>query len=645
MDTAEEISRIFGETGPLSKVIPDYRMRQSQVDFAKAVGNAIASKDILVSEAGTGTGKTYAYLVPAFLFGKKTIISTGTKTLQDQLFEKDIKEVRKALAIPITVAKLKGRANYLCHYQIEKTAKERTFSKLRDVEVFREYERLLEVSDTGDISEVVSTEGEYSDVTSRVTSTRENCLGADCPHIAKCFVLKARKRALEAEVVVVNHHLLFADLVLKEDGFGELLPDCDVVILDEAHQVPDVATNFFGESVSSNQIFDFIRDLRYAISLIGTEVPETNILEALEKAMLDARLSLVGRYNVGDAIKNVSIDESALPDLGELISILSKLKDRFQDYWSESVEMQNCAERLLGFNSFFSALKEQSTGEHICWIELNQRYLKLNISPLNVSSKLKKYFQIKKRAWIFTSATLSVGENFSFFTDQIGAEDVSLFSCESPFDYESNSILYVPTGMPLPADKTFVSTMVEKAFPLIEASNGRCFMLFTSLSAMREAQTLVKAAIEKSEVEFSLLVQGDTSKYELLKKFKNEPNAILLGSYSFWEGVDVRGDGLVLVLIDKLPFAVPDDPIVAGKITSMKRLGLNPFMNYQVPEATLALKQGAGRLIRDESDRGVLVIFDPRLIEKPYGKVMWKSLPKMKRTQDLSEVTRFLSRI
>ena len=641
MSIEEEIDRAFSAEGLLSEVVSGYKPRVEQTEMAIAIGRAIGERSPIICEAGTGTGKTFAYLIPAFYYGRKIIVATGTKTLQDQLFDQDIQVVRDALKLPITVAKLKGRANYLCHHQIEKTKSERSFSSLREVELFNMFERMLDTSESGDISEVSIPE-ESPRVQSAVVSTRDNCLGSDCPHIGKCFVLKARKQALAAEVVVVNHHLFFADLALKQDGFGELLPECDVVIFDEAHQVPDVATQFFGSNLSTSQLSELLRDLRYGyVILAKTNDAVDDLIDKFEKMIRELRIAFEGykgRYDLKERHRfNKAIEAARI-----LGCIGDELSQAIHAIESNNIELQRCRERLLEVISFAKTWSENEDSSVIRWFESSVQTVRLHLTPINVSDAFKTILSSEKRSWIFTSATLSVSGDVSYFANQLGLEKAEFLSWDSPFDYPNNSMLYVPKDMPQPSDTDYIDRVVSESLGAIIAANGRCMMLFTSLAAMRLAREKLANTFAERDIQIPLLLQGDGSKFELLNRFKKLKNAVLLGSHSFWEGVDVRGEGLVLVIIDKLPFSVPDDPVTAGRIEYLRSQGGNPFMDFQVPEAVISLKQGAGRLIRDETDTGVLIICDPRLLSKPYGKRIWRSLPSMKRTQDINDVLSFL---
>ena len=503
------------------------------------------------------------------------------------------------------------------------------------------YERMLDSSESGDISEINMPE-ENPRVQSSVVSTRDNCLGSDCPHITKCFVLKARKKALAAEVVVVNHHLFFADLALKQDGFGELLPDCDVVIFDEAHQIGDVATQFFGSTISTNQLNELLRDLRYGSVTMGDRVETVDeLIDRFEKGIRELRLSfegLKGRYDLRERERfSKAIESSSL-----LTDIARDLAESIRSVELINLELQRCRERLLETIDFLETWSKLDDHSVIRWFESSVQSVRMHLTPIDVADKFKSVVMDGERSWVFTSATLSVSGDASYFTQQLGLEDAQFRSWDSPFDYSQNSVLYVPKDMPQPAEISYVDRVVEESLEAICAAKGRCMMLFTSLAAMRTAGDRLSKSLKERNVKIPLLIQGDGSKFELLNQFKKIKNAVLLGSHSFWEGVDVRGEGLVLVIIDKLPFSVPDDPVTAGRIEYLRSQGGNPFMDFQVPEAVISLKQGAGRLIRDETDLGVLIICDPRLLSKPYGKKIWKSLPSMRRTQDLSDVISFL---
>jgi ATP-dependent DNA helicase DinG len=633
---------IFSEDGILSRAIPGYRFREQQLEMAQAVMLAIENTSILIAEAGTGTGKTFAYLIPALMHGGKVIISTGTKTLQDQLFDRDIPLVRKALSAPVTIALLKGRANYICHHYLERARADGRFVSPEDVVHLARIDSYARVSRTGDRSGLAEVP-EDSSVWPLVTSTRENCLGGDCPYHSKCFVLEARKQALEADVVVVNHHLFFADLVLRDEGAGELLPACNTVIFDEAHQLPDTASLFFGDNLSSNQLVELGRDTR--VEAATSAASASALIEsahAVEKAARDLRLQFpreAARKTYGQAHED-----------GEFVQALELVEQNLQDlilqleaHAERSEGLHHLWERALALLAMIEGWRDEDDAERVRWLEVFAGSVHLNSTPLSVADIFRTQLSGHPRAWIFTSATLSVRQNFSHYQAQMGLESAETMTWDSPFDYKNQALLYVPADMPNPNSDGYTQAVVDAAMPIIEAAGGHTFFLFTSLRAMRAARELLLLRMKAAGADFPVMMQGDGSRSELLERFRHLGNAILLGSQSFWEGVDVRGEALSLVIIDRLPFAPPDDPVLAARISKINREGRNAFMEYQLPEAAINLRQGAGRLIRDETDRGVLMICDPRIISKPYGRRIWQSLPPMHRTRDVNETCKFLS--
>jgi ATP-dependent DNA helicase DinG len=610
--------------------------------MALAVHAAIADRHTLISEAGTGTGKTFAYLAPALLSGGKVIISTGTKTLQDQLYDRDIPTVREALNVPVTVALLKGRANYVCHHFLERAVADGRLPTREDAGYLGEVERFAKNSSTGDKSDCAAVP-ESAGVWAHVTSTRENCLGSDCRHYDRCFVMKARKQALEADVVVVNHHLFFADLVLRDVGAGELLPACNTVIFDEAHQLPETATLFFGETTSTSQLIELARDTRLegaAGAKDAAILPK--VAQVLDKAARDLRL--VFREDNGRLTSRMlegRRDFAAALDT--VLAALDELAAALYEQGARSEGLQRCHERALELAEQAERWRGGSDGSRVHWIELFGHSLHMNSTPLSVADIFRKQVDGQARAWIFTSATLSVGGNFSHYSGQLGLEAATTHSWESPFDYAQQALLYVPARMPEPNTPDYTPAVIRAALPVIEASGGRAFVLFTSLRAMRDGHEMLKEAFRRQGLAFPLLMQGEGSRSELLERFRRLGNAVLVGSQSFWEGVDVRGEALSLVVIDKLPFAAPDDPVLAARIDKINREGRNAFMEIQLPEAVITLKQGAGRLIRDETDRGVLMICDPRLYTKSYGRRILASLPPMRRSRNEDEAIAFFT--
>jgi ATP-dependent DNA helicase DinG len=639
---AEQLGTVFGGNGLLSKKIADYRTRPQQLEMAVRVAEAIRDNAVLVCEAGTGTGKTFAYLVPALLSGGKVIISTGTKPLQDQLYHRDLPVVREALTVPVTTALLKGRANYVCHYHLERNLAEdwqpgrETASELRQIARFA---RTTASGDKGEFAEVP----EDSAAWGLATSTRENCLGQACPRHDECFVMAARREALAADVVVVNHHLFFADVMLKDEGMAELLPACNTVIFDEAHQLPETATLFFGETVSSGQLIDLARDIRAEALAGARDAPELpGFAAALDKAARDLRLSLPGDSARFPA-KSLAANPGFASALETLVSQTEALRAALDTLGSRSEGLARCLERAQEMLAKLDRWREDAADDLVRWAEVFSHSFQLNATPLSVAGVFRRQLDGHPRAWIFASATLAVAGDFGHYRGELGLDQARTACWESPFDYPNNALLYIPRDLPDPNTVEHTHAVVAAALPVIRASGGRAFLLFTTLRAMRLAHELLREEIHRENLGFPLLLQGRGSRTELLERFRRLGNAVLVGSASFWEGVDVRGDALSLVVIDKLPFAPPDDPVMAARLESIEREGRSAFLDYQLPRAAIALKQGAGRLIRDEADRGVLVICDPRLISKSYGRRILSSLPPMKLVRDLERVQRFLA--
>ncbi|CAD84791.1 ATP-dependent DNA helicase [Nitrosomonas europaea] len=642
-----DLNTVFSADGLLARNIPDYRPRTQQLEMAQAIAQAIESQEVLVTEAGTGTGKTYAYLVPALLSGGKVILSTGTKTLQDQLFQRDIPTVRAALKIPVTIALLKGRANYICHYHLERTLNSDHihFASRTEVKYLNLIERYAGTSSHGDKSGLDKVP-EQAAIWQHVTSTRENCLGSDCPHYRQCFVMEARKRALSADIVVVNHHLFFADVMLRDEGLSELLPACNTVIFDEAHQLPEVASLFFGESVSTGQIQVLVRDTDTEALLEAKDfAPLFDATAAVGKAVLDLHLTITEKHT-----RMSSASAARYPGFSEARQVLQEklvlLAGLLETQAVRSQGLQNCWLRAQTLLNRIRQWHEQSESrEFICWVETYSQSLQFNTTPLSVAETFSKQLDASARAWIFTSATLSVKKDFSHYNRMMGLFEAKTANWDSPFDFPNQALLYVPSQLPDPNTPHYTESIVQAVLPVIKASQGRAFILCTSLRNMQQIHELLQVAFQREQLEFPLLLQGQEARSALLNQFRQLGNAVLVGSQSFWEGIDVKGNALSLVIIDRLPFASPDDPVLSARIEKFTREGRNAFMEYQLPHAIISLKQGAGRLIRDEKDRGVLMICDPRLVSKPYGKQIWQSLPPMKRTRDPDEVLRFLENV
>lgn len=641
-----EINDLFSASGTLAKGIDGFRPRQSQTDMARAVADTIQSRGTLLAEAGTGTGKTFAYLVPALLWGGKVIISTGTKNLQDQLFLRDIPIVRQAMNAPVTVALLKGRANYLCHFHLERTQQNGRLTSRDDVGYLRDIARFIKTTSSGDKAEL-SRVPENALIWNLVTSTRDNCLGAECTYYQDCFVMKARKEAQQADVVVVNHHLFFADVALKDTGVAELLPTANTVIFDEAHQLPDTATLFFGDTVSTSQVMELCRDvLAEGLTHARDGADWGAVVSTVEKASRDLRLTFPPE-GTRLALEQIAQSSPFFPALEHLKSMLKQMAEVLSSQAERAETIEQCRVRTIEITAQLEAWNHVGqVDEHaakVLWVEAFSQALQLHQTPLSIAPIFSKQREGPPRAWIFTSATLAVKNDFSHYTDQLGLSDEPAKSWPSPFDYANQALLYVPAHLPPPNSPGYTDAVVDAALPVIEAAGGRAFVLCTTLRAVKRVAERLREIFEQKKYNWPLLVQGELGRTELLSQFRASGNAVLVGSQSFWEGVDVRGDALSVVIIDKLPFAPPDDPVLAARIAEMEKRGLNGFMHHQLPEAIINLKQGAGRLIRDENDRGVLMICDSRIISKPYGRRIWQSLPAFRRTREIGTVQEFLS--
>lgn len=631
---------IFAASGALGTSIAAYRVRPQQAELAKLAYEAMQTHACLIAEAGTGTGKTFAYLVPALLSGGKVIISTGTKNLQDQLFERDLPAVRDALKLPATLALLKGRANYVCHYHLRRTRDQGRFYNRDDARHLKTIERFANISNSGDKSALADVP-EDAAIWSHVTSTRDNCLGQECEFHDKCFVMRARKAAQSAEIVVVNHHLFFADVMLRDEGVSELLPESNVVIFDEAHQLPQTANIFFGSLSSTTQWLELARDTRAAMLAHAADAKEIEqAADALEKAARDLRL-VFGPPGQRSTRLQMLHDVAFQRGLQVAHATIEALIETLRAHAERATEIARCNERALAAQERLQAWDASNVAAEVSWLEISTHAVQLHITPLSIAEGFKKQIEAQARAWIFTSATLAVKDDFSHYQREMGLDQSTSARWQSPFDYAAQALLYVPENMPDPNAATFSAAVAAAAYPVLRVSQGRAFVLCTSLRAMREIYGLLLQRLAADGLPWPLMLQGEGSRSELLTRFRTSKNAILVASQSFWEGVDVKGGALSLVIIDKLPFSAPDDPVMAARLEQIRQRGGNPFMEYQLPRAVINLKQGAGRLIRDETDRGVLMICDPRLISKPYGAKIWQSLPPMRRTRDLAEVERF----
>ncbi len=626
---------IFSPVGLLSKHLDNFRYRPQQQHMSEAIESSLTDHSQLIIEAGTGVGKTFAYLIPALLSRQKIIISTGTKHLQDQLYFKDLPTILKILKLSVSTALLKGRANYLCLYRLEQDAprtqpRNRNFAK--KIQVIKDWSL---VTKSGEIAEV-SNISEDDAIWSSVTSTVENCLGAECPSYQNCHVVKARQKAQKADVVIINHHLFFADLALKQEGFGELLPSANAFIFDEAHQLPELASTFFATTVSSRQFKDLADD---AIAAQLDEAPDASeargVIDTLQKAAAEFQLVLAG--NIGrkpwHEVIAVAKIEDQFNQLCKSVHILLKTLVELSDRGNV---LARCTERCESIEQDLNMISEKIEGK-INWLESFERSFKLHSTPLVVADSFQAFMQRYRCSWIFTSATLTVNAKFDHFQQQLGLSDADTIMLDSPYDYETNTRLFLPSISLDPNDENYTRAVVDAVLPILEMNQGRAFLLFTSHRALR-----IAADYLYDHDDFTLLVQGEAPRRELLALFAKTEHAVLLGTSSFWEGVDIRGDALSCVVIDKLPFASPDDPVLTGRLQLIRQTGANPFITYQLPQAVVALKQGVGRLIRDEEDYGVVTICDPRIITKPYGKSFINSLPKMPLTSNLDDVINFL---
>ncbi len=641
------VEHAFSNAGFLAKAIDGYSPRQAQIDMAVEVANAIENKSSLIVEAGTGTGKTFAYVIPALLANKaggdenkkKVIISTGTKNLQEQLFHKDIPLIRKALATNAQIALLKGRANYLCNYRLDLYQQTRGQLDAQTLNDFVSVKSWAITTHSGDIGELVNVV-ENSPVFPFITSTLDNCLAKDCPNIEDCYLIKARKNAIDADVVVVNHHLFFADMALKDTGFGELIPRADVVIFDEAHQIADIASEYFGDAFSTRQLLDLCSDVLQVYRTSLTDVKQLGkAAEKLEKNCHEFRLLFNydperGNWREKHQQDNFKkVFQSIKVDLDFLYQVIKLCVSR-----NETID--NCFDRAVTLLAKYDLMANVDAFGISFWYETTRRHVVLHQTPLSVADKFSEYIKQSNAGWIFTSATLAVNDKFDHFSQQLGIEDATQLLLDSPFDYQQQSQLIVPRYLPATNHQFRAQALVDLAIPLIKASGGTCFMLFTSYRIMNQVAELLADQIDNH-----LLVQGQMGKRKLLAEFVDIKEAVLLATASFWEGVDVRGNDLTCVIIDKLPFASPDDPLLQARSEDVKRKGGDPFSQIQLPQAVIALKQGVGRLIRDVNDQGVLVICDDRLVNRPYGQVFLKSLPSMSRSRDLEKAAAFLEQI
>ena len=635
MQTAEDV---LAEEGPLSDLVKDFSSRPQQIELAQAIERAFSDSSSLICEAGTGTGKTFAYLVPALLSGNKVIVSTGTKHLQDQLFQRDLPLVHQALGLPLHLSLLKGRANYLCLHSLKISEKENRYFDKASLSQLSEIKQWAEHTRHGDLDELAHIP-DSAPVRSHVISTSENCLGQECDYFEECHLFAARRQAMDADLVVVNHHLFFADLAIREQGYGELLPTADMVIFDEAHQLPELASMFFSQTLSSRQLYELVTDSKGAYLEEAADTPEfLPLLDKVEKDVRDLRLQFPKNDQRSDwsEVRSQAEVRAALTTLMDSLHTLHTILESFS---ARGKLLDNCFKRVENILNLLDSFDETEQRQDILWLETRGSGFLLHSTPLDVAEAFQSRIREYDCETIYTSATLSVNGSFNHFANQLGLESTPTANWESPFDFQNQALLYLPDSLPDPRDASFTERMIKAVMPVLALTRGRAFILFTSYRALNIAAELVK-----QDSDYPVLVQGDAPRTDLLEKFRRTEHAVLLGTSSFWEGVDVKGQALSCVIIDKLPFSSPGDPVLKARLRIMEEQGGKPFMEYQVPEAVIALKQGIGRLIRDSRDYGLLMICDPRLRTKSYGRIFMKSLPSMKQTSELEDVESFFGK-
>ena len=648
---ARRSAQALAEGGLLARQIPAFAAREAQQRLAAAVADALEDGDTLLAEAGTGTGKTFAYLVPLLLSGHKAIVSTGTRALQDQLHHRDLPRVRDALGTGLKTALLKGRANYLCRYRLEHAKGEPRFSTREQIGQFQRIVAWSGRTRLGDLAELEALP-EDSPLWPMVTSTADNCLGSECPLWNECFVVQARQRAQSADLVVVNHHLLLADLALKQEGFGEILPGAQAFVVDEAHQLPELAAQFFGESLSARPLVELARDTLAECkevpgALAALQQPARE-LEHATRALRATMEGLPGRGTRDRALHWPAFDsglDMVAQAVATLRDALAPLREATPGFDACHARAQENLSRLGRWSGRDADPADAADGapssddsDDVRWYELSPRGFRLQRTPLDVSGPLRTHREQSRAAWVFTSATLAVEGSFGHLSQRLGLDEPRTLLVPSPFDWQTQALCYLPTRMPQPADRDYTWAVIEAVRPVLRASGGRAFVLFASHRALREAAELLR-----EEGEWPLFVQGEAPRHVLLQRFRESGNGVLLGAASFREGVDVAGEALSVVVIDKLPFAAPDDPVFEARLQAIRRGGGQPFRDEQLPQAVIALKQGVGRLIRTERDRGVLVLCDPRLTQKSYGETFLDSLPPFPKTRNVADVEAFFA--
>jgi ATP-dependent DNA helicase DinG len=634
------IAEIFGPGGAVEQCMPDgYEHRRSQLEMAELVDAAFTEKRHLIVEAGTGTGKTLAYLIPAIRSGRRVVISTATKSLQEQLFEKDVPFLQKYFAPKLKVAVMKGRGNFLCREKVYRMADQPMLKGLDELDWFQQIRDWEKVTETGDRAELNFLPDD-SDLWHRLDARRDACTGSKCPEFNKCFLTAMHQRAAEADLIIVNHHLFFADLALKQDDFGSVLPEYGAVVFDEAHEIEDVASEYFGKQISNYRFEELARDAELAVRV--TRVGGAGLLKRVtrmrerSRSFFEAFPSREGRFPFDKAQRAGFLDQNR-EAYDALVSALKSLEAEVASLPSKPDELLNIARRGMELRGELKFLFESSEGNYVYWFERRNKGVFVAATPIDVSALLREHLFEQFETIILTSATLAVGGRFDFLKQRLGIDMAGERVLPSEFDFAEQALLYIPANMPDVRDAAFPERAADEIVRMIEISEGRAFCLFTSYSQMNDVYERVR-----TRVRFPLLLQGSAPRTALLEKFRNTPGAVLFATSSFWQGVDVRGDQLSCVIVDKLPFAVPSDPIVAARVKALQEEGRNPFAEYQVPEAVLSLKQGFGRLIRSRTDRGVLSILDNRIQRMQYGKIFMQSLPAYATTRDIAEVERFM---
>ncbi len=637
-DALLTIQTLFKPDGPLASHIDGFKARAPQLEMAEAVAHAIKSGGRLLVEAGTGTGKTYAYLVPALESGKRVVISTGSKNLQEQLFYRDLPTITGALSYTPPVALLKGRSNYLCIERMNRLLSE---SHLQKPEILNDLVKVKSWStatDNGDVGDIPGLQ-ENAEILAHVTSTNDNCLGRDCPYYDDCHLVVARRRAMDAQVVVINHHLFFADMAVKDTGFGELVPEAQVYVFDEAHQLPEIATNYFGKSVGSRTIQDLAQDIQLAYRAEAHDMAQLGkAADRLAIASQDLRLAFGvdgGRGNTRDMLRQ-PLWGQALARLNDAIGLCYEV---LKLALGRGEQLDHAFERISELRTRLGEVLAVNQTGFSYWYDCSRLHFTLNLTPLSVAERFSAEVQRPEVAWVFTSATLTVDMRFDHFKAELGLAGSAELILDSPFDYGEQARLCVPRYLPEPNAFGRGEQLANLMIPLINKTPGGCFFLCTSHQVMRQV-----AEVLRREIGRTVLLQGEDNKQRLLKEFVENGRAVLVATSSFWEGIDVRGAALSCVIIDKLPFASPDDPLLKARVDDCKLMGGDPFAELQLPKAVIALKQGVGRLIRDRSDHGVLVICDPRMVNKPYGATFIKSLPAIPRTRELGTLGSFFDR-